>query len=245
MATPYQNVAKAALINWNGLSEEEAISKINNESISELESQVYAMSSMKYAVIGISKQIGLSEEETTKFFDAVINGPENAEIFNIVKAKSKDFSEEKRLGVLSTIHDGWVIDNSNEKTFNKKCDRKQLRQYAPLELIGWNEVKSDLLFLNPILKSIDVNVNEKKLEQSYHNRVANYMDQMQINSQEDLTNLVKQGKDYYPILPEELERKLILMSDIVSEQIEQNWNEKDLETSQIFNKRQKQYKMSL
>lgn len=34
MATPYQNVAKAALINWNGLSEEEAISKINNESYS-------------------------------------------------------------------------------------------------------------------------------------------------------------------------------------------------------------------
>ena len=105
MATPYQNVAKAALINWNGLSEDEAISKINKESISELESQVYAMSSMKYAVIGISKQIGLSEEETTKFFDAVINGPENAEIFNTVKAKSKDFSEEKQLGVLSTIHD--------------------------------------------------------------------------------------------------------------------------------------------
>ena len=87
MATPYQNVAKAALINWNGLS----------------------------------------EDETTKFFDAVINGPENAEIFNTVKAKSKDFSEEKQLGVLSTIHDGWVIDNSNEKTFNKKCDRKQIR----------------------------------------------------------------------------------------------------------------------
>ena len=35
------------------------------------------------------------------------------------------------------------------------------------------------------------------------------------------------------------------MSHIVSEQIEQNWNEKDLETSQIFNERKKQYKMSL
>ena len=79
------------------------------------------------------------------------------------------------------------------------------------------------MFLNPILKSIDVNVNEKNLEQSYHNRVANYMNQMQINNQEDLTNLVKQGKDYYPILPEELERKLKLMSHIVSEQIEQKY----------------------
>ena len=84
MATPYQNVAKAALINWNGLSEGEANAKIQTESVQELESQVYAMDSMKYAVVGIAKQVGLNEEETTNFFEAVINGPENAEIFVIV-----------------------------------------------------------------------------------------------------------------------------------------------------------------
>ena len=46
MATPYQNVAKAVLINWNGLSEEEANTKIQTESVQELENQVYAMGSM-------------------------------------------------------------------------------------------------------------------------------------------------------------------------------------------------------
>lgn len=240
MATPYQNVAKAALINWNGLSEEEANVKIQTESVQELEGQVYAMGLMKYTVIGISKQIGLSEEETAKFTKAVINGPENDEIFRIVREKMQGFSEEQILGVLSTIHDGWVIDNSSEKTFNKKVDRQQLRQYAPLDLIGWNEVKSDLLFLSPILDSVGVQINEATLAQSYHTRVANYMAKMKINSQDDLTELVQQGKKYYPVLPEELEAKLLPMSEIVSSQIIQNWNTKDTETAQIISARQQQ-----
>lgn len=77
MATPYQEVAKAALMQWPPYySEEEANAKIQTESVQELESQVYAMGSMKYAVLGIAKQAGLNEEKTTNFFEAVINGPE-------------------------------------------------------------------------------------------------------------------------------------------------------------------------
>ncbi len=238
MSTPYQNVARAALINWNGLSEEEANAKIQTESVQELEGQVYAMGSMKHAVVGIAKQIGLNEEETAKFFEAVINGPENAEIFGIVREKMQGFSEEQKLGVLSTIHDGWVVDNSSEKTFNKKVDREQLRQYAPLELIGWNEVKSDLLFLNPILASVGVQVDESTLAQAYHNRVATYMEEMKINSQDDLTLLVQQGRNYYPIIPEELEARLLPMSEVISGQMVQNWNTKDPETAQLFATRQ-------
>lgn len=240
MATPYQNVAKAALINWNGLSEEEANDKIQTESVQELENQVYAMGSMKYAVVGIAKQAGLNEEETTKFFEAVINGPENAEIFGIVSEKMQGFTEEQKLGVLTTIHDGWVVDNSSEKTFNKKVDRQQLRQYAPLELIGWNEVRSDLLFLNPVLASVGVQVDEETLSQAYHNRVANYMEEMKINNQDDLTALVQQGKNYYPVLPEELDARLLPMSEVISSQIIQNWNSKDPETAQIIATRQQQ-----
>lgn len=239
MATPYQNVAKAALMTWPPYySEEKATAKIQSESVQELEGQVYAMSSMKYAVVGIAKQIGLSEEETTKFFEAVINGPENAEIFGVVREKMQGFSEEQELGVLSTIHDGWVVDNSSEKTFNKKVDRQQLRQYAPLELIGWNEVRSDLLFLNPILASVGVQIDEETLSQAYHTRVANYMEEMKINSQDDLTALIQQGRNYYPVLPEELEARLLPVSEIVSGQMIQNWNADDSETAQIIATRQ-------
>ncbi len=238
MATPYQNIAKAALINWNGLSEEEATIKVQTESIQELEGQVFAMGTIKYAVIGIAKQIGLNNDEATKFFEAVINGPENDEIFEIVREKIQNFSEEQKLGVLSTIHDGWVINNSNEKTFNKKVDRQQLRQYAPLELIGWNEVRSDLLFLNPILASVGVQVNETTLAQAYHAKVADYMEEMKINNQDDLTALIQQGRNYYSVLPEDLESRLLPMSEVISSQIIKNWNDKDFETAQIISNRE-------
>lgn len=234
MATAYQNVAKAALINWNGLSEEEANSKIQNETVQELEGQVYAMGSIKYAVVGIAKQVLLNEEETIKFFDAVVNGPENAEVLGLVSEKVKDFSEDQKLDVLSTIHDGWVTDNSSEKTFNKKVDRQQLRQYAPLELIGWNEVRSDLLFLNPVLEAVGVSVNEEVLSQAYHERVSNYMEEKQIDSEESLTSLIQQGSSYYQALPQELEVRLNPLASTVSDQIIQNWNNKDQETAQIF-----------
>ena len=198
------------------------------------------MGSMKYAVIGIAKQAGLSEEETTKFFEAVINGPEDSEIFRLVSEKTQGFTEEQKLGVLATIHDGWIVDNSSEKTFNKKVDRQQLRQYAPLELIGWNEVRSDLLFLNPVLASVGIQVDEVTLAQAYHTRVANYMEEMKINNQDDLTGLVQQGRNYYPVLPEELDARLLPMSEVVSSQIIENWNSKDIETAQIFSTRQLQ-----
>lgn len=120
MATPYQNIAKAALINWNGLSEEEANKKIETESVQELESQVYAMDSVKYAVIGISKQIGFNEDETANFFEKVVKGPEDAEIFKVISDKMQGFTGEQVLDVLATIHDGWVVNNADEKTFNKK-----------------------------------------------------------------------------------------------------------------------------
>ena len=234
MATPYQNVAKSALMNWNGLTEEEAAKKIQTESVDELEGQVYAMDSIKFAIVGIAKQINLSEEETIKFFEAAVRGPENDEIFQVVSQKMQGFTEEQKLGVLETIHDGWVVNNSSEKTFNKKMDRGQLRQYAPLELIGWNEVRSDLLFLSPVLSSVGVMVDEMDLSKAYHERVANYLKEKSISSQNDLTELVRQGRGYYPILPESLEAKLLPYSELVSSQLMQNWINKDPAVIQVM-----------
>lgn len=234
MATPYQKIARAALINWNGLSEEEANNKINNESIEELDSQVYAMDSVRFAVMGVSSMLGLTEEETTKLFNAVVYGPEDDEIFSLVSSKAKGFSEEQKLGVLSVIHDGWVINNSSEKTFNKKVGREQLRQYAPLPLIGWNEVRSDLLFLSPILSSINVTVSESELSESYYQMVAKYIEENNINGLEALTELISKGKLYYAVLPDELETRLLPLSEVVSSQIIQNWIGKDPKSYEIM-----------
>lgn len=235
--TPYQNVAKTALMNWNGLTEEQANQKIQTESVQELESQVYAMSSMEHATLGVANELGLGEEEKEQLWNAVINGPENAEIFSTVAQKANGFTNEQILNVLSTIHDGWVIDNSSDKTFQKKVDREQLRQYAPLELIGWNEVQSDLLFLNPILSSIGVSVNENQLSASYHERVAKYFEQNNIDDYVSLVSLLEQGRQYYPTLPENLENNLKSMTGTMASQIVSNWTKKDSQTEQLFESR--------
>lgn len=237
MATPYQNIAKEALINWNGLNTEEAERKIKEESVSELEGQVFAMDSVKYAIAGITKELKLSQEEMEEFTQSTIYGPEDAEIFEKIAKAAQSMTEEQQLNILSTIHDGWVVNNSSEKTFNKKVDRNQLRQYAPLELIGWNEVESDLLFLDPILSAINVNVDRNSLEEAYHQRVANYMEKENVNSKTDLTNLVSQGRLYYPTLPAELEERLNPLSQTVSTQIIENWQGKDKKSAQIFTER--------
>lgn len=238
MATPYREVAKAALIQWNGLTEEEATKKIETESIQELDNQVYAMDSVKYAVVGTAKQLGLSEEETLKFFDVVVNGPENSEMFEKVGTKTKELTQNQIIDVLSTIHDIWVQNNCSEKVFNKKVDRQQLRQYAPLELIGFNEVKSDLLFLKPILVSIGVTVDEEALSQAYHTRVDHYVEDKNLDGIEDLASLLSQGRNYYPILPKDLDERLKLLNEEVANQITNNWQEKDKETNDIYIKRQ-------
>ena len=232
--SPYQTVAKAALMNWNGLTEEQANQKIQTESVQELENQVYAMNSMKHAVLGITNELGLSEEETKQLWDAVIHGPENAEIFSTVEQKANGFTHEQILNVLSTIHDSWVIDNSSDKAFQEEIVRKQLHQYVPLELIGWNEVRSNLLFLNPILSSIGVSVNENQLSSAYHKRVTEYFEKNNIYDYIDLVVLLGQGKEYYSILPENLEQNLQSMIGDLASQVLSNWEYNDQETNQIF-----------
>ena len=240
MATLYQMVAKAALMQWFQLSENDANTKIQTESVEELEEQVHALGSMNCAVDGIAKQINLSEGDKNKLFVAAVYGPENDEIFETVREKIYGLSDEQKLNVLSTIHDGWVVDNSSEKAFNKKVERNQLRQYVPLDIIGWNEVKSDLLFLNPILGHVGVPVDEEALSKAYHARVAAYFEKMNINSREDLVALILSGRGYYEALPVELAKKLSPMSETIVDQLIKNWNEKDQETAQIFAARQQQ-----
>ncbi len=235
--TPYQKIAKDALMNWNGLSEEEANNKIMTESVEQLEGQVYAMGSVGYAVSGISQNLGLTEEERNEFYNAVINGPADAPIFASISAKAGQVEDPNQLelSVLSTIHDGWVVDNSSDKTYQKKVDRGQLRQYAPLELIGWNEAKSDLLFLGPVLESINVPLNEEQLEKAYHDMVSSYASEMKITDPESLNALVAEGKNYYPALPEQLSEKLVANSQVVTQQIIENWNSKDPKSLQAIN----------
>jgi len=199
------------------------------------------MGSINSAIQSLSAQLGLTSEEAEAFRESVINGAPSDPIFNLVseKAKSIDSVEDFILQGLSDIHDNWVKDNSGEQAFQKKTERQQLRQYAPLEIIGWNEAKSDLLFLTPILSSIGVPAptrgleglkNLKKLENAYYEKLSSFLAEKGTN----LTELVSRGKDFYPALPDELAQKIVPIAGTVANQIVDNWKSNDKSSMQVF-----------
>ena len=94
MKTVYQKIAKAALMRWHNLTNDEANEIINNESFNTIEKKINAMGSIKYAISEIAKQINLNNNEIENFINAIINESENAEIFNLIKLKVKNLSNE-------------------------------------------------------------------------------------------------------------------------------------------------------
>ena len=238
MLTPYQKIAKQALINWNGLSEEKALNKVTSEDVDTLESQVNAINSITYAIATLSDIFSLDYVDILKLTNAIIYGPVNDQIFDKIKNKIKEINDYQKLSILSGIHDGWVMENCDKKTFDKKISRNLLRQYAPLELIGWNEVKNNIVFLSPILSSLGINIDIGSLENVYHDSVSDYFEKNDINSIADLFNLISLGNMYYPVINDELDSLLSDKYDIVTKQILLNWDDFDPKSAKILYERQ-------
>lgn len=99
------------------------------------------------------------------------------------------------MDTLFAVHDGWVRDNI--KKFNA---REKKHQHMPSELIGWKEVKADLLFVRPIFEAAGLDVNEEELEQLYNGRVKDFFLNRGIKTARNLSDSITQGKEFYPAL---------------------------------------------
>ena len=103
--------------------------------------------------------------------------------------------------MLSTVHDEWVRNNSNN--FMKETDgkrRKKEYQFVPLELLSWKEAKSDLLFLKPILEAAGIEVDEKEIEQQFDVAQKEFLAEHGIVSREALRDKFQSGSKFYPVL---------------------------------------------
>ena len=209
---PYYQVAKQALMNWNGLSEEEAKKVIFSQSFDEIESQVYAKGSMDYAVEGIKSSLGLSDRDVDELSTFIYEGGQSKVIDNWKKmielqdsslgmegaynAKhNKEMFNNLIMDTLFHVHDGWVQDNV--KKFNA---REKKHQHMPSELIGWKEAKADLLFVRPIFEAAGIEVNEEELEQVYNGRVKDFFLNRGIKTARNLSDSITQGEEFYPAL---------------------------------------------
>ena len=183
----YGEIAKAALRKWNGLSEEEASKKVSNSTFEELEGMIGASGSIKAACESIVKKLDLLDAED--FTAAVLHGEdltpdedgdywsEFEEARESVKyakfneefvdegSESEKNKEKFVLDILSDVHDKWCADNE-KKFFDEKRADKQY-QFLKLELIGFKDATADLIFVEPILRKIGIEVDLANLEEQY------------------------------------------------------------------------------
>lgn len=214
--TIYKQIARDALMSWNGLSEEEATKKVQESSNEELEAQVYAEGSIDYALQGLQKYSsevtnnhGLHDAEIKALKELIMTGQYQGHTFGAFRDSflgklgfaddiNIDNSNNMVLSVLSTIHDGWVKDN--QKKFMAR-DKKY--QHMPIELIGWKEAKSDLLFLKPILSALSGTIalyTDRYLEEHYNKRVQAFLEEKGITNVSELTEQISRGAEFYPAL---------------------------------------------
>ena len=205
--TPYREVAKCALMKYNGLTKEQALAAVSTQSYKELESQCYAEASMKYAIEKIQEILGLGDFAAESFEGSIlakdkfeIDDDDRNEFERINKRWFQKVikDEYEIVKILSAIHDGWVKDNA--KKFNKEGRESKRYQHLPLELIGWNEAKVDLMFVEPILKAINVKLDMTALRKEYNRQVVQYYRNYEINSREDLVeHILNVGNSYRPL----------------------------------------------
>ena len=223
--TPYRQAAKQALINWNGVSEEEAQKMVETLSFEELENMTGASGSVAKAAETLAKKLGLSEERTKEFVDACLGKEEvyiseyNKLVFkNIYKKLAKVKDKEKLvLDVLSDIHDEWVANNAQK--FSKEGRENKKFQHLPLELIGYKEATLDLLFFNPILNTCGIELKNEDLQKEYNKRVNQFLEKESIYTKEDLSCFIFLGSQKYSVLKDENSAKTYEEADIMSDQV--------------------------
>ena len=216
----YRMVAKQALKEWNGLTEEEALAKASSESLEELESQVFAQSSVNSAINYIGEYFKKADLplESDQIDTQIIQMKEDVynqngssktleTIGNIIKLDYKDETADFVINTLEAIHNNWVQDNQSSKTIAKKESQNKEYQYLPIELIGWNEAKLDLLFLNPILEKMKIVNQEAELEIAYNKKQKAYLKNHNISDEQALKEEIAKGSSFYSQLEPEMSQK--------------------------------------
>ncbi len=203
----YREIARDCLVNWHGMSTEEASIICEDEAIDDLENGVgnrtgvKAMGYIDNVLAYIVARLAMSPDHATKFREVIINGPDSAGVLKQVKEEALAISDEERfeITVLAVIHNNWVKNSNDKDSINSAKANHQLRQYAPLELIGFNEVKSDLIFLEPILNRMGKKINIKKLEKEYNNMGKEFCLDHGLRTIEDLEKYIKSGSYYQSV----------------------------------------------
>ena len=70
-------------------------------------------------------------------------------------------------------------------------------QFVDLRLLSYEEVKSDLIFVKPILEACGVDIEDKELERCFLNLQKQFLNENNIDSHEKLVNFLSKGGEAY------------------------------------------------
>ncbi len=205
-AIPYYKIALDVLTQKMGLSTEDAKIVINTSSFEDIESEVNAKPTIDTAIPYIAAFLsnnnnGTSQPNPKKFIETIED-----ELSDFIYGDGAYETNPPTLSfntewgfipvvTLLYVHDMWV--KNHPEMFNA---REKKYQHLPGELIGWNELSTDLIFLKPIFESLGGKVDEEYLHELYNQLVATFFIQKNIHSTEDLVNLISKGEAFYPTL---------------------------------------------
>lgn len=185
---PYYQAAKAALINWNGIDPEEAQKIIETKSRAEIENMTGAHGSVYDAANRLGLGLGLTGKDLYNFTREALGQTTETrmmddvrERFQMLRARNTEIADvmtaKLLLDAIDEVHKGWTGRNATP-FFGKKDMKDQQYQYTPLEMIGWKEVESDLLFLRPLAEAVGININEELMRNAYEDRVVEYFSKL-------------------------------------------------------------------
>lgn len=205
----YTVIAKNALMKWECLTEEEAQKQVENSTFNELENKISATGSIHNSVIGICSYIG--REDLIPSIESVMLGKDEgkykSEMAEVKKALQNVDKNDLAIYCLQVIHDCWVVNNSSK--FNIMGREGKRFQHLPLEMIGWEEAKIDLMFLQPVLETCmddPTAVNTVSLHAKYDEVVKtffqenNFIDKSGKLNKTQIVNAIMKGSDFYPAL---------------------------------------------
>lgn len=103
---------------------------------------------------------------------------------------------EMNITLVSALHDNWVSLNSDKFFYETREDRRFM--FMPLELVGFNEMLNNYLYVKDIAHLFDFGVDMVELEKGYYEARRSFMERNSLHDENDLTNYVMRA-DYNPL----------------------------------------------
>jgi hypothetical protein len=166
------------------MSPEEANKLITESPRAEIEMKTGAHGSVYDASYLIARKMGLSEKEAYQFTQEMLGLSDSTAMltevrnaFETILRDNPELVKQLSAGLLldacDQVHCGWTGRNASP-FFGKKDMKDQQYQYATSEMIGWKEVKADLLFIEPIANAVGIEIDEEEMKRRYGERVLEY-----------------------------------------------------------------------